>query len=198
MHLGLKEQAVCVPVVSHGSPAALLKFQMAPRLMFLMFSGSKKKECKYACLNESRVSHRQRMCTEVLSSAPHFLHSGLSVSLSKWRCLRRVLCSVRSPVTTLDCVLLKDKSLTLVPWQGPDINSRACCWVLPRFCQCLQCRFPNQRLILFLRSCLEIPKASSGPANPEAEPLLMSSSAVSLPLTPTCPGTRYNPTACQC
>jgi hypothetical protein len=33
--------------------------------------------------------------------------------------------SVRSPVTTLDCNLLKDRSLTLVPRQGPNINSQA-------------------------------------------------------------------------
>jgi hypothetical protein len=146
MHLGLKERALCAPVFSHRSPAALLKFKMAPRLMFLMFSGSQKKESRYACLNETRASLRHRMCTEFSSSASHFLHSGLSVNLSKWRCLRRVLCPVRSLVTTLDCILLKDKSLTLVPWQGPDINSWACQWVLPRFCQRLQCWFPDQWL----------------------------------------------------
>jgi hypothetical protein len=61
MHLGLKERALCAPAVSHGSPAALLKFQMAPRLMFLMFSGSKKEPPKYACLNEARASHLQRI-----------------------------------------------------------------------------------------------------------------------------------------
>jgi hypothetical protein len=101
------------------------------------------------------------------------------------------------PVTTLDCILPKDKSLTLVHWQGPDINSRSCRWLLPTFCQRLQCWFPNQRLIVFLRSCLETPKAGSGPINPEAEPFLASSSAVSLPLTPTCARTQNNPTACR-
>jgi hypothetical protein len=49
------------------------------------------------------------------SSAPHFLQSGLSVNPIKWRCLYRVLCPVRSQVTTLDCSLLRDKSLALVP-----------------------------------------------------------------------------------
>jgi hypothetical protein len=38
----------------------------------------------------------------------------LSAPLS-WRSLLRVLCPVRRPVITLDCILLKDKSLALVP-----------------------------------------------------------------------------------
>jgi hypothetical protein len=79
------------------------------------------------------------MWAEVSSSAPHFLHSGLSINPIKWRCLRRVLCPVRSPVTTLDCTLLKDRNLTLVPRLGPDINSLACHWELPRSCHCLRC-----------------------------------------------------------
>jgi hypothetical protein len=91
-------------------------------------------------------------------------------------------------VTTMDCTLLKDKNLTLVPRLGPDINSRAC-RELPRSCHRLQCWFPSQRPILFLRSCLETPKADSGRTNPVAEPFLVSRSAVSLPLTPACPGT---------
>jgi hypothetical protein len=55
---------------------------MAPRLVFLIFSGSRKKEPKYTCLSEARALHRQIIWTEV-SSALHFLHSGLSVSLIK-------------------------------------------------------------------------------------------------------------------
>jgi hypothetical protein len=136
--------------------------------MFLIFPGSKKEEPRYACLSEARASHLQRIWAEVSSSAPHFLHKGLSVSPIKWSCLRRVLCPVSRPVTALDCILLKDKSLILVPRHGPEINSRACLWVLPRFCQRLQCCFANQWL-LFLRSCLEIPKAGSGPINPRAD-----------------------------
>jgi hypothetical protein len=142
-----------------------------------MSSGSKKKEPKCACLIEAKASHWQAMWAEFSSSTPHFLHSGLYVNLNKWRCLRRVLCPVRSRVTTLDCNLFKDRNLTLVPRQGHDINSRACRWELPRFCHRLRCWFPSQRPILFLRSCLETPKASSGPTNPEAEQLLASPSA---------------------
>jgi hypothetical protein len=56
---------------------------MAPKPIFLIFPGSKKKEPRYACLSEARTSHLQRIWAEVSSSAPHFLHKGLSVSLIK-------------------------------------------------------------------------------------------------------------------
>jgi hypothetical protein len=66
---------------------------------------------------------------EVSSSAPHFLHKGLSLSPIMWRCLLKVLCPVSRPLTTLDCVLLKDSNLVLAAVRGPEINSRACLWV---------------------------------------------------------------------
>jgi hypothetical protein len=110
------------------------------------------------------------MGTEVASSAPHFLHSGLSLSPIKWRCLYRVLCPVRSPVTTLDCSLLRDKNLALVSRLGPEINSRTCRWEGPRSCHRLWCWFTSQRPILLLRSRFETPRAGSGPTNPLAEP----------------------------
>jgi hypothetical protein len=98
-----------------------------------------------------------------LSSATHFLHSGLSDILIKCRFLRSVLCRQWSPVTTLDCILLTDRNLTLVSRQVPDISSQACRWELPRFCQRLHCWFPSQRLILFLRTCLETPRPPPAP-----------------------------------
>ena len=61
----------------------MLKFQMAPRLILLMSSGSKKKEPRYACLSEAKASHSQRMWAKVSSSAPHLLHNGLSSSPSR-------------------------------------------------------------------------------------------------------------------
>ena len=90
-----------------GKPVALLKFKMAPRLILLMSSGSKK-GLRYTCLSEAKASRSQRMWAEVSSSAPHLLNSGLSDSPSRWRCLLGVLCPVRRPVTALDCVLFKD------------------------------------------------------------------------------------------
>ena len=129
-----------------GSPVASLKFQMAPRLILLMSSGSKKKEPRYVCLGEAKASHSQRMWAEVSSSTPHLLHSGLSESPIRWRCLLRVLCPVRRPVTALDCVLLKDRNLALAPRRGPKINSRVCLWVSPRPRHHIQCWLTNQNI----------------------------------------------------
>jgi len=69
------------PILIHGRPVALLKFQMAPRLILLMSSDSKKKEPRYTC--EAKASHSQSMWAEVSSSAPHLLHNGLSDSPSR-------------------------------------------------------------------------------------------------------------------
>ena len=71
------------PMSVYGNPIALLKFQMAPRLMLLMSSGFRKKEPRYACLSEAKASHLQRMWAEVSSSVKHLLHSGLSDSPSR-------------------------------------------------------------------------------------------------------------------
>jgi hypothetical protein len=193
MHLGLNWRALCAPISIHGSPVTLLKLQMAPILILLMSSVSKK-EPRYTCLSEAKASHSQRMWAEVSSSAPHLLHSGLSDSPIRWRCLPRVLCPVRRPVTALDCVLLKDRNLALAPRQWLEINSRACLWVLLRPRHHTQCWLTNPHLILFLISCLQNPKAGSGPTNFRAPPSLESSSAISFPHTPA--GTQYSPTAC--
>ena len=113
----------------YGSPVTLLKFQMSPRLTFLMSSGSKMKEPRYTCLSKGKASHSYKMWAEVSSSAPHFLHSILSDSPIRWRCLNRVLCPERRPVTALDCVPLKDRNVAVALRQGPEISSRACLWV---------------------------------------------------------------------
>jgi len=162
-----------------------------------MSSGSKKEEPRYTCLSEAKASHSQRMWAEVSSSALHLLHNWRSDSPIRWRCLLRVLCPVRRPITALDCVLLKDRNVALVPRQGPEINSRACLWVSPRSRHHIQCWLPNQSLILLRVSCLETLKADSGPSNFKTEPPLASSSTISLPRTPACPGTQYSPTACR-
>ena len=127
MYLGLKN----APFVPHnlipvqGSLVPLLKFQMAPGLKLLKSFGSKKKEPRYTCLSETKSSHSQRMWADLSSCAPRLPHKRLLVSPIKWRCLLRVLCPVRRPLTTLVCVSLKDISLILAVWVGPEINSRS-------------------------------------------------------------------------
>jgi hypothetical protein len=84
--------------------------------------GRKTKEPKYACMSEYKASHSHKMWTEVSSSAPHLLHKRLLVKPIKLRCLLRVLCLVRRPIRTLDCVLLKDSNLVLLVGLGPGIG----------------------------------------------------------------------------
>jgi len=91
------------PISIYGGPVTLLKFQMAARLTLLVSSGSKEQQPRFASLCKAKASHSQRMWAEVSSSAPHLLHNGLSDSPSRWRCLLRVLCPVRRPVTAMDC-----------------------------------------------------------------------------------------------
>jgi len=100
-------------------------------------------------------------------------------------------------MSSLDCVLLKDRNLALVPRQGPEINSRACLWVSPWSCHHIQCWLTNQLLILLRISCLETPKIGWGPTKFKTEPSLASPSTISLPRTPACPRTQYSPTACR-
>ena len=169
---------------------------MAPKLILLMSSGSKKEEPRYPCLGEAKASHSQRMWAEVSSFAPHLLRSGLSSSPIRWRCLLRVLCPVIKPVTALDWVLLKDRNLAFAPRQGPEISSQDCLWVSPRPCHHIQCWLTNQWLILLHISCLEAPRAGSGPRNPRTKPPLASSSAISLPRTQACQGTQYRDITC--
>ena len=102
------------------------------------------------------------MWAEVSSSAPCLLHKGLLVSSIKWRCLRRVLCPVRS-VMTVDCVLLEDRSLVSAVGLGSKINSWACLLVLLRPCHLVKCWLSIQCFIFLLVFCLEIPKDISGP-----------------------------------
>jgi hypothetical protein len=99
---------------------------MAPILNFLISSGSKKKEPRCACLSETKVSHSHKMSTEVSYSVPYFLQVGLLLSPITCKCLLKVLCLVRGPITILDCILLKDNNWALVASLGPEINSWAC------------------------------------------------------------------------
>jgi hypothetical protein len=127
------------------------------------------------------------MWAQVSSSTPHLLLKGLLGSPIKWRCLPRVLCPVRRPVTTLDFILLKDRSLVFAPGLGPEINSLTCLWVLPRPRHLANCWLSIQHFIFLLIFCVETPKDGSGPTNVWKEPFLGSLSAISFLLTQSCP-----------
>ena len=105
---------------------------------------------------DAKSSHPHRLWAEVSSSAAHLLHKRLLVSPIQCRCLLSVLCSERRPLTTLDFVLLQDKILVFVAGLGPEINSRACLWVLLRPCHLAKCWLSIQLFIFLLIFCLEI------------------------------------------
>ena len=181
-------------MTSQGSPVPLLKFQLAPRLRLLTSSESKKKETKYACLIEAGALHSHKTWGEVCYSAPNLLHKGLLVSFIKWWCILRVLCPVRRQVTTLYCVLLKDRSLVFAVWLGPKISFWTCLWVLIRPYHITVCWFSLQYFIFLLVFCLGTTKSGSGPTNFWTVPFLVSLLAVSFPCTPECPATQNSPT----
>ena len=102
---------------------------MAPIPSTLISSGSNK-EPKCVCLSEGKASHSHEMWTEVSSSVPHLLHMGSLLNPIIYRCLRKVLCPASRPVTTLDCILLKDNNRAPAAIPRPDISSRASLCVL--------------------------------------------------------------------
>ena len=69
-----------------------------------------KERPKCTCLSKARALHSHKTWIEVVPSfTPYNLCKGLQLSPIRCRCHLGVLCPVRWPVTTLDCVLLKDK-----------------------------------------------------------------------------------------
>jgi hypothetical protein len=121
-----------------------------------------KEEPRYVYLSEAKASHSHKMWIEASSSAPHFLQVGLLLSPIIYRCLLKVLCPVRRPITTLDCVLLKDNSRALVARFGPEISSRACLCVLQGPRHNTRCCFsiqPNSHIMpkLLMRKPASLP-----------------------------------------
>ena len=130
---------------------------MAPILRFLTSSGSKNKEPRYVCLSEAKASHSHKKWTEVSPSVPHFLQLGLLLSPIIYKCLLKVLCPVRRPMTTLDCVLLIGNNRSFVARSGSEINSPACLCVQHGPCHNTKYWFSIQRFISLRMFCLETP-----------------------------------------
>jgi hypothetical protein len=104
-----------------------------------------------------------------------------------------VLCPVRRPTTTLDCVLLKDSTRALLARLGPEISSRICLCVLQGPRHNIRCWFSIQRLIFLLIFCLETPKKGTGPKTFDQKPSLASLPVISFPRTPACPRNPIQP-----
>ena len=156
MHLGLNWQALC-PHINSREPCCFTKVPDGSHTHTVDVLWIQEEGAQYTCLSEAKASHSQRMWAKVSSSAPRLLHNRLSDSPIRWRCLLRVLCPFRRPVTAQDCVLLEDRNIALAPKRRPEINSWTCLWVLPRPRHRAQCWLTNQCLILLLISGLETP-----------------------------------------
>ena len=140
-------------------------FQMTPIFSFLISSGSKKKEPRCLYLSEAMASHWHQMWTEVSSSVPHILQMELLLSPIIYKYLLKLLRPVRRPITTLDCVLLRDNNRAFVAKSGPEINSRACLGVLQGPRHNTKCWFSSQPCIFLFIFCLETSKKGSCPTS---------------------------------
>jgi len=161
MHIDLNWRAFSALFDLRGS-CCFTKFPDGPNTNKRNVLWLKKMQPRYAWLSEVKASHSQTMGTEVSTSAPHFLHNGLSDSPIRWRFLFRVL--IRT-VTALHCVLQKDRNPALAPREGSEINARTCLWVSPRSRQHIQYWLPNQRVILLRITYRQTPKTDSGATN---------------------------------
>ena len=101
---------------------------------------------------------RTQTWTEVPSSVSHFLQIGSMLRPTTYKYLLTVLCPVRSPITTMDCALLKDNNRALVARLGSEINFPACLCVLQGPQHNTKCWFSIQRLIVPLTFCLDTPR----------------------------------------
>jgi hypothetical protein len=119
-------------------------------------------------------SHKTRA---VPSSARHFLDKGLSVNPIMWRCLLRVLCPVRRPVTTPDCVIFTNSSSSMRTRDQHSSLSLNAGQILPQ-CHVL---FIQRALFFFFILCLETPRACCGSTKCWTQPSVASSSAISFP-----------------
>jgi len=122
-------------------------------------------EPRYVCLSEAKGSHSHKMWTEVSSSVLHFLQVGLLFSPIICACLLKVLCPVSRPITTLNCVLLKDNNWAPIARSGPEIKSRAHLCVLHGPRHNTRCYFSIRHFIFLLIFYLKTPKKGLGPTN---------------------------------
>ena len=85
-----------VLIQNQRSPVPLANFQMAPIFSFIISSRSKKRESRYECLSEARVSHAHKTSTQVSSSVPHFLQVGLLLNYITYRSPKGVMSSQKT------------------------------------------------------------------------------------------------------
>jgi len=145
MHLGLRTGPLCPMFCTKLEE--LCSFSKVPDGLWCP-QGPKRRNPD-GFVSVKTIPHTRKTWTEVSSSVPHFLKIGLLLSPIIYKCLLKVLCPVRMPITTLDCVVLEDNNRTLVARSGPEINSPACLCVLQGPRHNTKCWFSIQHFILF-------------------------------------------------
>jgi hypothetical protein len=121
MHLGLTLLCPLCPTSVSREPCGLTKVPDGPqtytlKVLWLQEKGAQMRMSEWG---QSLTFTKDEGRGLLLYS---HLHSGLSTSPSRWRCLLRVLCPVRRLITTLDWVLLKNINLALACRSGPEIS----------------------------------------------------------------------------
>jgi hypothetical protein len=115
----------------------LAKFQMAPMPSSLISSGQRSRspgmrasvrlkphthtECGLRFPSQYHISY-----IIPLHYIIHYIHKTTLHNPMMCKSLLKVLCPVNRPITTLDCVHLKDICRAPIAGSGPEINSRAC------------------------------------------------------------------------
>jgi hypothetical protein len=115
MHLGLRTGPLCPMFCSKlEKPRSFRKVPDGPYTKFPDIRVHK--EETQMCMSEwsQDLTLTQHVDWGFFVSRPHFLQVGLLLSPITYKCLLRVLCPVRTPIITLDCVLLKDNNRALV------------------------------------------------------------------------------------
>jgi hypothetical protein len=116
---------------------AILSLVVCPYIQYLSRFSHKShdfRKKKYYWIKNVCFDFLHNLCAKRELRFPPLLHTSYirdcRSALLNYRCLLKVLCPVRRPITTLDCVLLQDSSLVLAVGLEPGINFRICLCVL--------------------------------------------------------------------
>jgi len=115
MHPGLRTGLLCPMFCTKlEEPCSFNKVPDGRYTSFPDILRVRKQETQMCTLSEAKATQSHKMWTEFSSSVPHFLQVGLLLSPILYKCLLKVLCSVRRPITTLESVLLRDNENCLI------------------------------------------------------------------------------------
>ena len=118
----------------------------------------------------------------------HLLHKGFISFPILYKWPFRPRCPGSRPITMDSCYLLMFSSLIALLCWGPFMRALECLQFLPDF-QHSMCFLSIQSPSVCMTTLYGRPSMGTGPVNGVFAPFLTSSSALSLPKIPSCPGT---------